>query len=503
MKETTSAGKSGVHFGNLIACAEDEQLAQFESSVSQIPFLTGYSPTLWKEGTIVMIKKKAGNADVSALRSIVLLEADYNFNNKILGKRAMEQAEDLKAIAPEQYGSRKGEMAVNQALHKRLTYDIIPQHHLPAILCSNDAKSCYDRILHPIASLAYRQIGVPLAPVKCMLECIQEMKHNVRTGYGISDETFDTRDLEEKLQGILQGNGAAPTTWVLISTPLLNLLRKKGYGRKFCSPISNERTNLMGFAFVDVTDLILLDMIDGSVSFEEIATQMQKAIELWESGLKTTGGAIVPEKSWLYPIDFHGNSANPQYLKAKDFDQEFNVKDHREVTRTLTTVDPLVGKETLGVTLAPDGNNDDAVAMMKSKASAWKKNISLGQLQRDLAWHASQSTIMKSIEYPLAALTFSEEECKKIMKPIKEATLAKTSINKQYPLALLYGPKDEGGLGMNDLFVTQGITHIQKFHQHHGWGTITDKLIRVSLETCILEVGIGRNLFELDYEKYE
>ncbi len=36
-------------------------------------------------------------------------------------------------------------------------------------------------------------------------------------------------------------------------------------------------------------------MIDGTISFEEIATQMQKAITLWESGLKTTGGAIVPE----------------------------------------------------------------------------------------------------------------------------------------------------------------------------------------------------------------
>ena len=130
MKETTSAGKSGVHFGNLIACAEDEQLAQFESSVSQIPFLTGYSPTLWKEGTIVMIKKKAGNADVSALRSIVLLEADYNFNNKILGKRAMEQAEDLKAIAPEQYEYQQS-YAPTMQNHVMIAYFIqLPRLHI-------------------------------------------------------------------------------------------------------------------------------------------------------------------------------------------------------------------------------------------------------------------------------------------------------------------------------------------------------------------------------------
>ena len=503
MKESTSSGKSGVHFGNLITCAEDDKLAQFESSIAQIPFMTGYSPLLWKEGTIVMIKKKAGNAEIGALRSIVLLEADYNFNNKILGKRAMAHAEEIQALAPEQYGSRKGKTAIDQALHKRLTYDIIRQHRLPAILCSNDAKSCYDRILHPMASLAYRRAGVPLAPVKAMLECIQEMKHHVRTSYGLSDDTFDTRDLEEKMQGILQGNGAAPTTWVLISSPLLNLLRKKGYCGKFMSPITKEKTHLVGFAFVDDTDLILLDMIDESLSFDEIAEQMQEAINAWENGLKTTGGAIVPHKSWLFPMDFKDTTAKAEFEKIEEFDMEFSVKDHNDIRRNLQKIPSYQGKETLGVHLAPDGNNEAAVTYLKQKASAWHDNIVLGQLQLDLAWQASQTTIMKSIEYPLPALTLSEDECKKIMMPIKKATLAKTSLNRTYPLALLYGPKDEGGLGFNDLFVTQGITHIQKFHQHHGWKTITDKLITVSMETTILELGIGRNIFELDYDKFQ
>ena len=393
-------------------------------------------------------------------------------------------------------------MAIDQALHKRLTYDIIRQHRLPAILCSNDAKSCYDRILHPIASLAYRRVGVPLAPVKCMLECIQEMKHHIRTSYGLSDDTFDMRDLEEKLQGILQGNGAAPATWVLISTPLLNMLRNKGYGGRFLSPITLENTNLVGFVFVDDSDLILLDMIDGSIGFEEIAEKMQEAINLWESGLKTTGGAIVPNKSWLYPIDFEANSTKAEYVNAEEIEQVFTVKDHKDVTRDLQKVKASQGMETLGVFLAPDGSNDEAVTKLKQKASNWHDNIMLGQLQRDIAWQASQTTIMKSLEYPLVALTLSEEECKTIMAPVKKATLAKTSINRTYPHALLYGQREEGGLGMHDLFVTQGLSHLQKFHQHHGWGTITDKLLTVSLETAILETGIGHNIFDLDYNSF-
>ena len=56
----------------------------------------------------------------------------------------------------------------------------------------------------------------------------------------------------------------------------------------------------------------------------------------------------------------------------------------------------------------------DAVNALTNKAQAWHDNIILGQLKRDLAWQASQTTIMKSIEYPLAALTLTEDECKNI-----------------------------------------------------------------------------------------
>ena len=61
MKESTSsASKTGLNFGNLKACSHDHLLSEFESSISHVPFVSGYTPQQWKEGTIVMIKKRAG-----------------------------------------------------------------------------------------------------------------------------------------------------------------------------------------------------------------------------------------------------------------------------------------------------------------------------------------------------------------------------------------------------------------------------------------------------------
>ena len=99
-----------------------------------------------------MIKKQIDSNKFFNLRSLVLTEADFNF--KVLGTRAIQHAEDINELVPEQYGSHKAKSAIDQALHKRLTYDIMRQLRKSEILCSNDTKSCYDRILHFIAALA-------------------------------------------------------------------------------------------------------------------------------------------------------------------------------------------------------------------------------------------------------------------------------------------------------------------------------------------------------------
>lgn len=505
MKESTSAAsKTGLHFGHLKASASNTILSEFESSISHVPFWTGYVPEQWKEGIIIMIKKKIGLNTVQSLRSVVLTEADFNFNNKILGRRAIQHAEDINDIAQEQYGSRKGKSSIDQALNKRLTYDIMRQTKFPGILCSNDAKSCYDRVLHSIASLAYQRIGIPKPPVQCMLKCIQEMKHQIRTNFGISEETLQKRYTMIPLQGILQGNGASPTTWVLISTPLLNMLRTHGNGAKFKAPISKELSHIVGFAFVDDTDLITFDMQSDNRDWDDITTQMQQAIDRWEGGLKTTGGAIVPTKSWIYPIKFiFDNKGKASYQTCHNINHEFSVINEHGDRVPLISLDAHVGKETLGVILAPDGNNKDALKSLLQKAKSWSANIRTGHLKPSLAWQAAQTTIMKTLEYPLPALTLQYKECHQVMSIVRKGLLNSSRISVSMPNEVIFGPKEDGGFQLHHLYTSQGIFHIEKLMKFLPSNTLTGKLQRVSLQLCILEIGIGRNIFQLPYRQFE
>ena len=104
--------------------------------------------------------------------------------------------------------------------------------------------------------LAYRRLGIEIPPVQCMLQTIQHMKHHIRTAYGDSEIALDGTGQVIPFQGILQGNGAAPTTWVIISTPILNMLRAAGNGGHFVEAISGDTSNSVGYAFVDDTDLL-------------------------------------------------------------------------------------------------------------------------------------------------------------------------------------------------------------------------------------------------------
>ena len=90
----------------------DTELAEIQRTLGHIPYISGYSPIRWQKGIDVMLEKKKGNFRVDKLRAILLHEANFNQNNKKLGRDMMYTAEQLQMVAKEQYGSRKHKAAI-------------------------------------------------------------------------------------------------------------------------------------------------------------------------------------------------------------------------------------------------------------------------------------------------------------------------------------------------------------------------------------------------------
>jgi hypothetical protein len=450
----------------------------------------------------VELLKKPGNYRVTEMRTIILYEADFNQNNKLLGRSMMSHAEHLQQLAPEQYGSRKSLSAIEQGLNKRFSFDIMRQQRIPGGLCVNDAKSCYDRIVHCVASIAMRRLGVPEAPIRSMFEAIQRMRHHVRTAFGDSVLTFGGRDTDTPVHGVGQGNGAGPAIWAAVSSPVIEVMRTHGFGTEFVSALSGALVKFVGYAFVDDTDLCQTARAQTD-SGAVVAACLQEAVHCWAGTIRATGGAIVPQKSHWVLIDFKWKHGIWEYASIADTPARLEVHDSQGVLHQLERLEPSEARRTLGVRLAPDGNNRAECEHLREVSEQWADYIRTGFLPRPLVWTALMSTVFPKLRYPLPATTLSKKECDSILSPLLKAALPAAGICRNFPRVLVFAPTKYQGLGVPNLYTEQGISHIfQCLHHAHQQSNITGQLLRASLEQLQLELGLPGYPFSHEFKSF-
>ena len=119
----------------------------------------------------------------------------------------------------------------------------------------NDARGCYDCIVHSIAILVLTSFGVAGEIARAMFKVLQEAEHHMKTRFGRSDRAYGNEPVPQ--QGSGQGNGIGPTLWVLISTKLIMMMYRKRHGVEFLSATTLTLFTLVCFAFLDDTDLPL------------------------------------------------------------------------------------------------------------------------------------------------------------------------------------------------------------------------------------------------------
>ena len=112
-------------------------------------------------------------------------------------------------------------------MDNRLTMDLSRQLKHPLATMSLDADKCYDRINHIIMSLLLMAIVGSVGSVVAMLSPIQTMKFFQRTARGDSTTFMGGRGKDNPLQGLCQGNGAAPACWLMLSSVLMHCYKRQ------------------------------------------------------------------------------------------------------------------------------------------------------------------------------------------------------------------------------------------------------------------------------------
>ena len=499
-RENTSSGPSPMHFGVLKAGAHSVTIASLDCWMTEIPRRSGYSPCRWRSAIDAVLWKKPGIFFLEKTRTIVLFEPDYNYLNKHISRIAMENAELFNHLAKEQYGSRKAHRAIDQSTNKRLTTDMFLLRREPGALCSNDAKGCYDRIHLVVAALAMLRQKIEESSIECMITTLQNLIHIVRTAYGDSETWYGgTPTTKPPLQGCGQGNGAGPQMWANISSSLLNVLRAAGFGVKFIAAVSKKLVEYVGFSFVDDTDQVQSSQYEGE-SMESIATKIQDAVNLWEAAIWFSGGALAPEKSHWYAIDFRWKDGQCR-LATKD-ETPFSLYIRDSYSGEQVEIDRLgvdEARTTLGVNQCPSGSMESQKARMIEITTKWAAQMKAGIIKKHEMWISVTMMLWKTLEYPLHATTLTLHECEEIMAPAKTEILHGLQICEKFPSVLLFGPKSHLGLGLQHLYTLQGTMHLEDLIHQTSHNTLTGDLYRATLEQLMINIGYGSDLFGAPY----
>jgi len=290
-----------------MANTHHKQLMEVHMTLHAIPLEMGFAPTQWEPMMDFELLKKLGVFDVELMRTIELMAAQYNMNNKRLGRIAMRHAEKYNLLPKEQCGSRKRHKSITCLLKKIFMCNVPRQLCLPLALMSNNAIKCYDYIIHNATSLSIQAVRIPHQPITAMFAILQNAIHHVLTAFGKSKQSYGGRKRQLKnelpLMGVGQGNGAGPAACVFLSAILIKVLASLCYGVMFTTVLSLITLNTVCSMFVDDCDL-WQSATNVNEKGEDVVEKMQEAVVTWEGCLGASGGALSPSKSCWYLIDY-------------------------------------------------------------------------------------------------------------------------------------------------------------------------------------------------------
>ena len=501
MDENKGSEPHGLHNGHFKVGCQSPLIAYCDAILRNLPLQSGFVPEQWKNLMNFAIEKQAGDFRLSKMRTIQMMNSEFQANNKLVGKHSMAFAEKHNLIPPGQCGSRKQHQSIDLAVSKRLVWDLLILQRRSAGWISNDAKSCFDRVVHSIAKIALLRFGILWGALAMMFDTLAFSTHRVRTGFGDSEESFEP-PTDIAFQGCGQGNGAGPPIWAAVSSILILMMEAAGFGFECLSALSRRLITAQCFAFVDDTDAIEAAK-DVHLSVEDIFPSIQSAAKLWSGGIQATGGAINPDKSfcWLLDHEWCPSSGSWKFRKIlPNNGLQLYIYGLSGKLEPLQHLQPNQSERTLGVMLAPLEDQQAQFKFVLEKAKEWTEELRPQFLQRYDVIPILKTTILKSLEYPSALSTLSYPQWTEIMKPILRVCLPKAGVCRNFPREMVYAPIKYQGLGIPHPFATQLFHNIDMLLRHPANATQTGSYLQAVLESHQLETGTSFGIFQQVYE---
>jgi exonuclease III len=508
--ERTSTSPSGRHLshyhalskpdGNIVADGDIDDIDLARQSIwsmhhSILKYATrhGYCFNRWHTVVNAMIEKEPGDPRIHRLRVIHLYEADYSLILGIQFRRLMHQCEDLMLLNPGCYGCRPARTAHDPIVIEVLQMDYTFATRYPHIKFSNDATSCFDRIIPSVSSIIARSYGLHRNIANMQGNMLLNAVYKIKTQLGISDASYSHSE-ESPIFGTGQGSSSSPSIWTLYCSAAFDIYDQHCYGAKYTSTDLSQQLILGMTGFVDDNNAQTTGRPDESEA--ALAARCTHDAQLWHDILWSTGGALETSKCSYQSMRFDFSSSGVPFLRHGSHGPPIIIKDPNGEDITIQQLPVTQAYKILGTYQAAVVRQRQQHSVLKKKSNDHCRTLALSNVSPQGAWIYYSSVFLRSVGYPLGVCHLTNSQLASLQGPMVATTLKKMGYNSRMSRAVTFGPSKYGGLAFHDLRVEQGVESIRLLMRHLRFPGQPQKMALITLDRLQHNSGLGTHLLE-------
>ena len=446
----------------------------------------------WKQVVTAMIEKEPGNPLLHRLRVIHLYESDYNTLLGIKMRQLIHQCEDFQSINRGTYGSRANRQASDPTFIEVLQYDYAALTRWPSIKFSNDAASCYDRIIPSVSNINARSMGLHRNIAQIHGDMLENAVYRIKTQLGISTDSY-SHSATTPVFGTGQGSTASPPYWLLNCSKYFDIYDISCFGATYVD-MDGERELKMGMGgYVDDCGL------NANSRTSEEHTLVARAThdaQLWSDILWSSGGALEHSKCSYHYLRTEFTPTGRPYFRGGKFGTTIKIKDATGKQTELTQFSAYQPIKTLGTYQAATHCQKTQFEILQKKAQTLTRTLALSNCSSHAAWLFYSTMFLKGIGYPLAVSRLTTTQLHALQGPMVSLTLNRMRYNKRTARTLIFGPRNLGGLEFGSLATIQGAGKLILLLRHLRTPGQPQELLIVALDRFQYMAGVGFDIME-------
>jgi hypothetical protein len=307
----------------------------------------------------------------------------------------------------------------------------------PHIKFSNDATSCFDRIIPSVSSIIARSYSLHKNVAKLQGDMLQQAVYRIKTQLGISNASYSHTDANPVF-GTGQGSSSSPSIWTLCCSKGFDIYDSHCYGAQYRSPDGTKLLKLGMTGFVDDNNA----QTTGTryKSEQALALRCTHDAQLWHDILWATGGALETPKCSYQSMHFDFSGMGTPFLRHGKHGPPIIIKDANGEDITIEQLPVTQAYKILGTYQAAVQQQRQQYSVLKKKADAHCRTLALGNVSKRGAWIYYSSVFLRSVGYPLGVCHLTDSQLDNLQRSMVSTTLQKMGYNSRMSRAVVFGP---------------------------------------------------------------